>query len=246
MSPTFSAGTAGMNFDLYKTLLLEKLRLNKLPRNLVPTILILVGALLVGYVVSQYGEMYFEQKRMAEAWEQEQQKRAEESPTGQAHAQKDDGMIRLVIPKIELTSFIVEGTNHKSLLIGPGHLTNTAEPGEAGNAVISGHRDTFFRHIHELEKGDQFFVERGGKRFVYQVTGKKIVEPNDLSVTRPSSDPQLTLITCYPTYYIGPAPKRLVVFSKLENQLDSPLTASDGMDDKSLPHMEAVSVGVGH
>jgi sortase A len=235
-----------MNLDFYKQLRLkelslEKLSLKKLPHNFIPTVLILVGALLVGYVLSQYGEMYFEQRRMAEQWEQEQQRLAQESPTQQAHELKDDGMIRLVIPKIELTSFIVEGTNHKSLLLGPGHLTHTAEPGEAGNAVISGHRDTFFRHLHELDKGDQLLVERGGKRYVYEVTGKKIVEPNDLSVTRQSSDSQLTLITCYPTYYIGPAPKRLVVFSKLENQVDSRMTASDDVDQKPGPHVETIS-----
>jgi sortase A len=94
-------------------------------------------------------------------------------------------------------------------------MTDTAEPGELGNAVISGHRDTFFRHIHELEKGDQVYVERGGRRMVYEVTGKKIVEPDDVSVASPTKDSELTLITCYPTYYIGPAPKRLVVFTKL-------------------------------
>src|SRR5689334_19182204 len=135
-----------MNFDFHKRLSLPKLPLEKLPRNFAPAMLILVGALLVGYVFSQYGQMYFEQKRMAEQWDQEQQRRAEQSPTQQAHTLKDDGMIRLVIPKIDLTSFVVEGTTHKALLLGPGHLTNTAEPGETGNAVISGHRDTFFRH----------------------------------------------------------------------------------------------------
>jgi LPXTG-site transpeptidase (sortase) family protein len=176
---------------------------------------------------------------MAEAWEQEQ---AMQAASDQAHAQKDDGLIRLVSPKIELTSFVVEGTNHKALLLGPGHMTKTAEPGQAGNAVITGHRDTFFRHIYELDKGDDLFIERGGKRFVYKVTGKKVVDPTDLSVTHPTSDAQVTLITCYPIYFIGPAPKRLVVFSKLMNEQDAALTASDG---KSTPatHVEAVGIG---
>lgn len=202
-------------------------------RNLIPTFLIVIGALLVLYVASQYGEMYLEQKRLADAWEQEQAIRADSPTTQQAHARKDDGMVRLVIPKIDLTSFVVEGTNHKSLLLGPGHMTKTAEPGEIGNSVITGHRDTFFRHIYELEKGDQVYVERGGKRFVYAVTSKKIVDPDDMSVTRPTNDAQVTLITCYPTYFIGPAPKRLVVFTKLANEQDARLTASD--DDKSKP-----------
>lgn len=207
-----------------------------------------MGSVLLLYVASQYGEMYLEQKRMAEAWEQQQQRLAENPQSGeQAHTPVDDGMVRLVIPKIELTSFVVEGTNRKSLLVGPGHITKTAEPGGAGNSVITGHRDTFFRHIHELEKGDQFYVERGGKRFTYEVTGKKIVEPNDLSVTRPTQDSQVTLITCYPTYYIGPAPKRLVVFSKLTDQVNSVVnTAEEETLQPTGPQVQAVGVSIAH
>src|SRR3954467_12033382 len=224
---------------------LKRFRFVKLgSRNLIPTVLLVIGALMVVYVASQYGQMYFEQRRMADAWEQEQAIRSEAPTTQQAHATKDDGMVRLVIPKIELTSFIVEGTNHKSLLLGPGHMTQTAEPGEIGNSVITGHRDTFFRHIYELQKGDQFFVERGGKRFVYEVTGKKIVEPTDMSVTRPTDDAQVTLITCYPTYYIGPAPKRLVVFSKLASQQVANLNEDD--TPKSTPHVESIGAGIAH
>src|SRR5450432_741393 len=99
----------------------------------------------------------------------------------------------------------------------------TAEPGETGNAVITGHRDTFFRHIYELNKGDQIQVRRSGRTFTYEVTGKKIVMPEDVSVIKSTTDAQLTLITCYPTYYIGPAPKRLVVFSKLVESDGQPM-----------------------
>lgn len=158
-------------------------------------------------------------------------------------------MVRLVIPKIDLTSFVVEGTTHKALLLGPGHMTKTAEPGAIGNSVITGHRDTFFRHIYELQKGDQLFVERGGKRFVYEVTGKKIVEPSDMSVVRPTEDAQVTLITCYPTYFIGPAPKRLVVFSKLAGELSAPLSATDEEDSKpalGAPTAAGIAAGQAH
>ncbi len=195
-------------------------------RRFIPILLVCAGAALLFYVATQYGQMYLEQRRLAERWEQEQQASTANPVSAQAHA-ADDGMIRLVIPKIELTSFVVEGTNHHSLLLGPGHMTHTAEPGESGNAVITGHRDTFFRHIHELDKGDQIYVDRGGKRIVYEVTGKKIVDPDDISVTRQTSDSQLTLITCYPTYYIGPAPKRLVVFTKLSGEQQAKLTPAE-------------------
>ena len=215
-------------------------------RQLIPTLLMGAGALLLIYVASQYGQMFAEQRRLAERWDQEQQQRSVTPVSQQAHALKDDGLIRLVIPKIELTSFVVEGTNHHSLLLGPGHMTQTAEPGQLGNAVITGHRDTFFRHIHELERGDQIYVERGGRRLVYEVIGKKIVDPDDISVTRQTSDSELTLITCYPTYFIGPAPKRLVVFTKLSGEQQAQATAPDAETAKTVDHVPTIGAGVGH
>ena len=127
----------------------------------------------------------------------------------------EEMLTRVSIPKIGLDAIVVEGATHKQLAIGPAHIKDTALPGETGNAVITGHRDTFFRHIYELQKGDAIFVRRNGEVFKYEVTGKKIVKPEDVSVLKQTTDAQLTLITCYPVYYIGPAPDRLVVFSKL-------------------------------
>lgn len=124
-------------------------------------------------------------------------------------------LTRIEIPKINLDAMVVEGDSRRQLLLGPGHITRTALPGQPGNAVITAHRDTFFRHIFELSQGDQIVLQRNGQTFRYVVTGKKIVKPEDVSVLQPTQDTELTLITCYPTYYIGPAPERLVIFSKL-------------------------------
>jgi sortase A len=185
-------------------------------RQHLPLALVIAGALLLAYVCWSYGSMYIEQRRLARQWEQQQHAQATE-PDGARLQQTgtDDGLTKISVPKINLDSVVVEGTNHRALLLGPGHLKDTPAPGEAGNSVISGHRDTFFRHLNDLQKGDEVVVQRGGKTYHYQVTGKKIVEPTDISVIAPTRDPEMTLITCYPTYYIGPAPKRLVVFSKL-------------------------------
>jgi len=188
-------------------------------------VLLILGALLLGYVAAQYGWMFYEQRQLAHEWERQQHAQTVPSPGGVTKVE-DDGLTRISVPKIDLDSVIVEGTTHKSLLLGPGHLKDTPAPGELGNSVVTGHRDTFFRHIHELEKGDTVLVQREGKTFTYEVTGKKVVEPDDLSVIRPVKDRQLTLITCYPTYYIGPAPKRLVVFSKLIGEQDQGAQAS--------------------
>ena len=133
-------------------------------------------------------------------------------------------LTRIRVPKIGMDAIVVEGASVKELSEGPGHMRETAEPGEAGNAVITGHRDTFFRHIYELTKGDQIQVQRNGRNFTYEVTSQKIVKPEDISLINPTTDSRLTLITCYPTYYIGPAPKRLVVFSKLVESDGQPVS----------------------
>lgn len=182
-------------------------------RKYFPSILMALGMMLLVYVGVEYYSMYSAQKRMARAWQEQNSKpRTEQSTTAAA---MDDGLTRVEIPKINLDAMVVEGATRKQLKIAPGHIPTTAVPGEPGNAVITAHRDTFFRHIYELTKGDEIRVRRNGEIFKFQVTGKKVVTPEDVSVLNPTSDAHLTLITCYPTYFIGPAPERLVVFSKL-------------------------------
>ncbi len=180
----------------------------RLTRRALSTLLLLVGAILLVYVGVEYGSMFHEQSRLTREWQLQQQ-------TPPAPGVAVSTLTRLTIPKIDFDSVVVEGTDRKALLLGPGHMEETVAPGTSGNSVITGHRDTFFRHIYELTKGDSILVQRAGKTFEYRVTGTKVVEPDDMSVVRPSTDTRLTLITCYPIYYIGPAPKRLVVFSKL-------------------------------
>ena len=178
---------------------------------------IAAGAALLLYVGLQYFTMFHEQKRLAAEWQQQK------AQSAQVDAQpQSNGLTRLVIPKIHLDVVVVEGTSRHQLLVGPGHIEDTALPGTPGNDVITGHRDTFFRHIFELNKGDIIELQRNGATYQYEVTSKKIVDPSDVSVIQPTRDPQLTLITCYPTYFIGPAPERLVVASRLLNSVPAP------------------------
>jgi len=178
-------------------------------KRLWPSLLIVAGVALLIYVGSQYATMYAAQRRLTQQWQQ-QNLQLPVQPAGLVTT-----LTRLTVPAIKLDAVVVEGVNRKDLLMGPGHLPDTPEPGQAGNAVISAHRDTFFRHLHELKKGDYIVVQRAGRQFRYEVTGKKILQPDDVWVTKATPDSQLTLLTCYPTYYIGPAPERLAVFSKL-------------------------------
>lgn len=185
------------------------------PRSLregVSIIFLLLGLGLTGYVASQYWGMYHAQRELEAQWEKQV---AIASAPGLPRVSAAEMLTRVSIPKINLDAIVVEGATRKQLSIGPAHMTETAFPGGTGNAVITGHRDTFFRHIYELQKGDTILVRRNGEVFKYEVMGKKIVKPEDVSVLQQTHDAQLTLITCYPTYYIGPAPDRLVIFSKL-------------------------------
>lgn len=197
-------------------------------KRFLPSVLMVAGVLLLLYVAAEYGTMYAAQRRLVQQWEQQN------VPLPAQPAGLVTTLTRLTVPSIKLDAVVVEGVDRKDLLMGPGHLTDTPEPGQTGNSVISGHRDTFFRHIHELKPGDFILVERAGRQYRYQVTGKKIVQPTDMAVVQPTPNAQLTLLTCYPTYYIGPAPQRLVVFSKL-------VGVSGG--GERLPHAKPVAAG---
>jgi sortase A len=179
------------------------------PRRLSSTALLASGLILLLFALCSYAWMSVEQHRLETRFAASAARPAD---TADVH----NAVTLLDIPKINLQAAILEGTDRKSLLLAPGHLEQTVWPGNSGNAVVAGHRDTFFRRLHELHKGDEVLVRRAGHQFRYSVSKTMIVSPNELSVVRPSNDTRLTLVTCYPTYYIGPAPQRLVVVATLQ------------------------------
>jgi sortase A len=166
-------------------------------RQLIAYLLIVSGSLLCTGVLATYSWMYWKQRSLLRQWNEELSTR--------------ESLTKLSIPRIQLEDVVLEGVDAHSLLLGPSHMLNSVEPGIRGNAVIAGHRDTFFRKVHKLRPGDDIYVLRDGHRFHYKVTARKIVRANDLSVLKSSDKPELTLITCYPTHAIGPAPERLIV-----------------------------------
>jgi sortase A len=168
-----------------------------------------VGLLLLLYVSFQYWQMYAAQRNLAREWQGQNARQAN------ILGSDSDALVRLTIAKIKPDAVIVEGTSRKSLKLGPGHMQDSPLPGYSGNAVIVAHRDTFFRHLDELQEGDETYLRRRSEVYRFEVTGRRIVLPTDLSALRQSPSAQLTLITCYPTHYVGPAPKRLVVVARL-------------------------------
>lgn len=121
---------------------------------------------------------------------------------------------RISIPKLQLTSMVREGVDAATLKLAVGHIPQTPLPGQPGNVGIAAHRDTFFRHLGELKTGDEIGFSTVDGDFTYEIESLKIVEPRDVGVLASSREKVLTMVTCYPFYYIGNAPKRFIVRAK--------------------------------
>jgi len=120
---------------------------------------------------------------------------------------------RLGFPDHRVELFVLEGGSGRTLAFGPGHVSGTAEPGKHGNVGIAGHRDTHFRFLADLKKGDLLLLEsREGDLIDYVVSSLEIVDKNDGSILRDHGDDRLTLVTCYPFDAIQPGgPQRYAV-----------------------------------
>lgn len=119
---------------------------------------------------------------------------------------------RIRIPRVDITAVVVEGVGKTSLRRAAGHIPGTAMPSEgAGNVGIAAHRDSFFRGLKDIRKDDTIELTTLDGTERYRVEWTKIVQPTDTSVLAPTDGPALTLVTCYPFYYVGSAPKRFIV-----------------------------------
>lgn len=120
----------------------------------------------------------------------------------------------LDISRIQLRVPVLDNDDEQSLELSVGHIPGTAAIGSLGNAGVAGHRDTAFRPLRQVRIGDRIETHTG-QDAVYVVTSIRVVKPEDTSVLHEGSAPTLTLITCYPFYYVGPAPLRLVVQAQM-------------------------------
>jgi sortase A len=117
----------------------------------------------------------------------------------------------LRIPKIGVEVPVLEGTDDWTLNRAVGHISRTAAPGTDGNSAIAGHRDGFFRGLKNIETGDVVEIETVEGNEVYRIERIWIVNPEDVSVLDPTTTRAVTLVTCYPFYFIGSAPQRYIV-----------------------------------
>jgi sortase A len=121
----------------------------------------------------------------------------------------------LRIRKVGIEVPVLDGTDDLILNRGVGRIKGTALPGQPGNLGIAGHRDGFFRGLKDVAEGDRIEIELPDRTDTYVVRNIKIVLPQDTSVLDPTSDSSLTLVTCYPFYFVGDAPRRYIVLASL-------------------------------
>ncbi len=150
----------------------------------------------------------------------EQSKFESVSPPEERHPLIQGGVIgEMEVPRLGLKAIFVQGDSPRILRHAVGHISDTALPGEPGNVVLTGHRDTFFRPLRNIQPGDAITLKTLDADFQYQVESTEVVLPSDVQVLQSSGENTLTLVTCFPFYYVGAAPKRFIVHARQTGQL---------------------------
>jgi sortase A len=126
----------------------------------------------------------------------------------------------LSVPRLGVNVIVVQGDSQRDLRRAVGHIPGTSLPGQGGNVALAGHRDTFFRPLRDIREGDFITLKTPGGEYEYEVQSTSIVGPRHVDVLKPSQDNVLTLVTCFPFYYVGPAPNRFIVRAR---QITPPL-----------------------
>jgi sortase A len=201
--------------------------------------LLLAGAIAVGIWASSYAR-----RAVYQAWgnlvlnrriENSPANTSLPAPSTQASAPplRNGALIgRLAIPRLNVRAVVREGAGRDTLDVALGHIPGTALPGQSGNAGIAGHRDTLFRGLRNIAKGDVIEFQTPAGKYNYKVESTGIVKPDDVGVLSRSQYSEMTLVTCYPFYYVGSAPDRFIVKARLEGP---PATTAQTRPERKLP-----------
>ncbi|WP_226527927.1 class D sortase [Metabacillus niabensis] len=174
---------------------------------------------LKGYLLFKTGQVNAENNKiisdLIETNEEEQNKEQEQKPLYLKPPEKGENIGELIIPKLEAKLPIYHGTAEEELEKGVGHFAGSVLPGEKDNSVLSGHRDTVFRKLGEVGKGDLLVVKTSAGEFTYKVKKVRIVDKDDRTVIVPKPRATLTVSTCYPFDFIGASPERYILVADL-------------------------------
>jgi sortase A len=152
----------------------------------------------------------------------------------QARKAADVPQALLRIPRLTLEVPVYGDTSDLNLDRGAGHIPGTSKLVEAGNIGIAAHRDGFFRKLKDVELGMDIFLEHGGRTLRYRIVEMSIVSPEEAAVLAPTERPSVTLVTCYPFYFVGSAPQRFIV----RGELDETQTLTETQSPRNLQRRE--------
>jgi len=138
---------------------------------------------------------------------------------------------RMDVDRLGISVVVMEGADEPVLARAAGHIVGTALPGEPGNVGIAGHRDTFFRPLKDIRRNDIIRLTTPEGEFRYRVVSTRVVQPDQISVLDSDGGDSLTLVTCYPFYFVGSAPHRFVVRAE---QIPEPVAALQ--PTRTFPH----------
>lgn len=194
-----------------------------------------VGGMLVAFAIGNYAVGALKQEDARRAWDEAEAKavvalaRRSMTSDGLRPAPVMPGVpvARLIIPRLQMDEIVMEGVDGNELNAGPGHLTGSAYPGEPGNSVISAHRDRHFARLGEISVGDTLLTESGAHQNRWVVIAKRVIDADTPALFH-TSTATLTLTTCWPIRYVGPAPERLLVTAKPIEPRQTPTFASAG------------------
>lgn len=179
-----------------------------------------VGGLLLSFAIGRYAEGWYRAEQARRAWDESEARvavmlaRSVAERTGRPVGILEGAPVaHLVIPRIGLDEVVLEGVGPEELNAAPGHLPGSAFPGEGGNAIISAHRDRHFDHLDALQVGDTISTESGQYQTSWIVIATRVVGRRTPALFA-AGQPTLTLTTCWPIRFLGPAPDRLVVTAR--------------------------------
>ncbi len=191
------------------------------PRRIAAGLLIATGAICLAYAGVVTARAWVWQERRADLFRDATRTvvnpaRAEPAPqVDPPSPARGEALARLRVPRLGIDVVVAEGTDPRTLSLGPGHLEGSALPGERDNCIIAGHRDGPFGRLRGARPGDRVEIsDRLGLRS-YRVDSIDVVDKHDTRALAPSDTPLLTLVTCYPFHYVGHAPQRFIVRASL-------------------------------
>ena len=190
-------------------------------------VLFTAAAGLLGYCAFVFADAWLYQRQANQLFD-----RAHLQVTGiqSPGAESTNGLLgRMEIPRLGVSIVVAEGIAEVTLRRAGGHIPGTSFPGQGGNVGIAGHRDTLFRPLRNVRQDDLITVTTLAGEYRYRVTSTEIVSTSDVRVLESDGHESLTLVTCYPFYFVGPAPDRFIVRAKRIPEISAAVQRKSGV-----------------